>query len=279
MLVILNEKFDSLLKRLDIIYALERAKPVTRIMVKQEEYNGIKEFLNGHKLLVDRADFKVLKLDSTPYSNKGEKIGADDRKKGYYFVYLSRSRAAIRRAKKHEANDNHYKLGIALGYPRCCSRFFQDQAHVQSEKANDFTLAALRNSEGFLFPFYNNFAARHFDLSLLSHFPCSFHCQSSAKIAKNNLNIVEQYSIQHEALLRKMLKEPIIYTSNYGVFMLRDAHINGKKVSYSGIMASQNNKLSALLRGNKQLHVADKNHIRVGDQRIKTGNMGFMCFF
>ena len=42
------------------------------------------------------------------------------------------------------------------------------------EKNIDLTLKVLKNSGGFEFSFYNNIAARHFDVALLSHFPVFF---------------------------------------------------------------------------------------------------------
>jgi len=278
MLEILKEKFESLIDRLELVYVLERIKPAARLMVKQEEYIETKKFLEKYKLYVTRSDFKVVKLDNGPYSNKGEKVPSKDRRKGKYFIYVSRKKDNAEKAKKYESENNHKKLGKALGYPSCCIEFFEKHNKDQEKRFNDYLLKSLSSSKGHVFPFHTNIAARHFDLALLSHFPCSFHCKESKKQAESRLKIAEEYSIQYEAILRKMLKEPIIYTENYGIFMLRDAKLKDSKLTYSGIMATKENKLTSLLRNNNKLKIINKNHIKVGNQEIKTKNMGFMFF-
>jgi len=278
MIEILKEKFNSLIDRLELIYVLEGIKPVARLMIKQENYEETKSFLEKHNLYLTKSDFKVIKLDKGPYSNKGEKVSLKDKRIGKYLVYISKNKSDVKKAKKYESDNDHNKLGTILGYPSCCIKFFEKNNKKQEKRFNDYLLTSLNQSKGYIFPFQNNIAARHFDLALLSHFPCNLHCKKSEKQAEERLKIIEKYSTQYEAILHKMLKQSIIYTENYGVFMLKDAKLKDKILTYSGILATKENSLTSLLRTNNKLKIINKNHIKVGKQDIKTENLGVMFF-
>ena len=88
----LKERFDSLIKVFEILYVIEGIKPVARIMVFEEQYKDIKNFLERYKLHIDNAKFKVLKTEKDHYSNKGEKINIKDITKRHD---LNRVRARI----------------------------------------------------------------------------------------------------------------------------------------------------------------------------------------
>src|SRR3989338_10800466 len=102
-----------------------------------------------------------------------------------------------------ETEDRHKELGLLLGYPMCCCEFFEENFN---EKVTDLTLKILENSNGYEFPFYANMAARHFDVSLLSHFPHDFQCKPSMEIAKNNLRVIKNYSEQIAAMFSGILQ-------------------------------------------------------------------------
>ena len=276
----LKEKFGSLVKALDILYVIEGAKPCSRIMIDETEYAIVKKFLEKKRLYADKSDFKVLKLDKGNFSNKGEVIDANDGRKGHYFVYVSKDKEIIKKARKYEKDKDNINLGLTLGYPKCCCEFFDDNSRLQEKRFNDYVLPALYNSEGFIFPFQNNYAARYFDLDLLGHFPCNFNCRKSSAIGKRHLKIIEKHSKEYAAILRGMLKGAVVYTENYGVFLLRNCTLsgNGKEIRYNMVMGTASNKLSDLLKANNRIKVIDKHHIKIGTQGLETKNFGVMLF-
>src|SRR3989344_8780519 len=184
--------FHSITKSLEVLYVIDDAKPCARIIVSEDELDKVLEFLKNSKINYSVSDFKVIKQNTQSefYSDKSIKIPKDDSSKGYFFVYLSKDKAKAEKAKIAEAKNNHLELGLILGYPKCCCEFFAENF---DEKNTDLTLKSLKNSNGFEFSFYNNIAARHFDVSLLSHFPHSFDCKPSIEIAKKNLEILKKH--------------------------------------------------------------------------------------
>ncbi len=277
MLHSLRKIFGSNIKALEILYILEGVKPAGRIMVKEDDKEGIFSFLEDKGLSFSVSDFKVIKQDKEkPYSDKAIKVPIDSDKKGYFFVYISKDKEKTTEAKRLEGEGKHEELGVLLGYPRCCSVFFSDHFEEESRKDNDYTLRALGKSEGFEFPFFSNIAARHFDLSLLSHFPCSFNCEKSVEIAENHLEVVERYDKEIAEIIRGMLKGAVVYTENEGVFLLRQCKLEHNRLYYKGVMGTGSSQLAEMLKNAEYIDIMNKNRIRLDGLEMK--NVGFMLF-
>ncbi|MEK6949596.1 MAG: hypothetical protein AABX34_05205, partial [Nanoarchaeota archaeon] len=137
-------------------------------------------------------------------------------------------------------------------------------------------LPALNNSDGFKFPFYNNYAARYFDIALLSHFPHSFHCEESIKIAKSNLQCIKKYSEDLANKFEIALKSPLLYTENNGVFVFNDYKLNNNILEFNEVKSTVNNELLNLLNKSKKIEIIDKNKIKINDKTIE--DIGFMMF-
>ena len=273
----LRNIFESNIKALEILYVLEGVKPVARVMVKEDEKDKILAFFKKNGINYSLSDFKVMKQDEDKeYSDKAIKIDAASGEKGHFFVYASKDEEKAEKAKELEKDNKHTELGILLGYPRCCSEFFENNFEEESKKQNDFTLRTLKNSDGFQFPFYLNIAARHFDLALLSHFPCSFNCKDSIQIAKRYLETVGKHDKQAAEIIEGMLKGAVIYTETNGVFLLRYSKLENNRLYYKGIMGSKNNQLYERLNNAEHVDILSKDRIRLKDLEMK--NTGIMLF-
>jgi len=273
----LQQIFHSITKSLEVLYVIEGVKPCARILVFEDELERISDFLNKNKIMSAISDFKVIKqnVQSEFYSDKSIKIPKDDSRKGYFFVYLSKNNEIAEKAKSAEENNNHQKLGLLLGYPKCCCDFFEKNFN---EKNTDLTLKTLENSDGYEFSFHNNIAARHFDISLLSHFPHSFNCGHSAKIAEANLKIINKHSKQLAEVFSGILQGVVVYTMAEGIFIIRKYQKSGEMIIYSDILSTAKSKLYFLLSSNNELKISDKNNFWVNEINIKGKDYGIMRF-
>ncbi|MBI4439553.1 hypothetical protein HY638_01115 [Candidatus Woesearchaeota archaeon] len=257
----LKEKLKSNIKALEILALIKGNKAGARILVREDDAKAMCDFLDGIGIQTVSSDFKVLKTDAGAYSDAGEKTKADDARKGYYVFYLSKDRSEAEKIKALEERNDHYNLGIALGYPECCCRFFRENF---SEKNTDLTLSTLGNSNGFRFDFRSNIAMRHFDVSLLFHFPCSFKCKESMKIAKENLRILGGEDRESAKIFEGMLKGAVIYGAS-NVILLRRARLDGKKIYYNGLMALNRNALYRQLKESGHILVNSHGSFKVGN--------------
>lgn len=277
MLEKLKDIFDSNIKAFEILYLLEDVKPVVRLMVKEEDKDKIFAFFKGNNLSYVVSDFKVVKEDKDKaYSDKGVKVPIDSSEPGYFFVYVSKDKDKAEGAKKLENEGNHKGLGEVLGYPSCCSEFFEKHFEEESKKNNDFTLAVLRESDGFKFPFYTNIASRHFDVTLLNHFPCSFNCEASVELAKRYLDVVKKHDKESAEVMEGMLKGGVVYTETQGVFLLRYPELDHNGLDYELVMGSNNSQLYGMLKGAEYIEIVNKNKVILNGMEIK--NIGIMLF-
>ncbi|HLC50523.1 MAG TPA: hypothetical protein VJI97_03790 [Candidatus Nanoarchaeia archaeon] len=273
----LQKIFHSITKSLEILYVLEDAKQCARILVFEDDTVKTELFLKINSMYTLFSEFKVLKqpTGSEFYSDKSIKITKNDARKGYFIAYISKKKEICEKAKDAEEKNNHLLLGNILGYPECCCEFFEKHFN---EKNSDLTLDALKNSKGFEFPFYLNIAARHFDISLLSHFPHSLDCKPSIEIAKNNLRIIKKHSEQVSELFSKILHCAVVYTKDEGVFLFRRFEKKGMELIYGDIMDTQKSKLHYLLASNSALEIIDRHSFIVAGEKISGKNYGIMVF-
>ncbi len=278
MLQDLRKIFQSNIKSLEILYILEDIKPAARLMVREGDEEGMFGFFKEKGLNYSASDFKVVKQEKDKaYSDRGIKVAIDSEEKGHFFVYVSKDKELAERAKTLERENRHREFGILLGYPECCAEFFEEHYKEESKKQNDFTLASLKNSDGFQFPFYTNIGARHFDIALLNHFPCNLNCEHSIELAKKHLEIIEKHDIEAAEIIKGMLKGAIVYTETNGVFLLREIKLEHNRLYYKGVMGSLNNQLSESLKNAEYIEVLGKDRIRLDNLEIK--NIGVMLFF
>lgn len=273
----LQQIFHSITKSLEVLYVIEGNKSCARILVFEDDLNKVVDFLNKNKIGCVISDFKVIKqtAQSEFYSDKSIKIDKNDVKKGYFFVYLSKNKKTAEKAKLMEDKNNHLELGLLLGYPKCCCEFFERNFDEQN---TDLTRRTLENSDGYEFPFYTNIAARHFDVSLLSHFPHSFECKPSIEIAKANLKTIQKHSKQLAVMFSGILQGVIVYTMSEGIFLLRKYEKIDNEIIYSDVLTTAKSKLYFLLSSNKKLRIVDKNSFIVNDVNVKGEQYGIMVF-
>ncbi|MDP7116232.1 MAG: hypothetical protein QF632_01695 [Candidatus Woesearchaeota archaeon] len=186
--------FGSKLKVMEILALLEDAKPVVRQGFYANELPNVIAFCEQHKLHILTSAWKVAVADHrAEFSNKGVRVPLSDPSNGMLFVYISKESEKAAYAKLSEDQQNHYHLGLSLGYPECCCKFF---IHYEPERAqldNNYEEPVLQNSPNDQYPYLNNIFLRHNDLALISHFPCNLGCGPSQQIAHKNQEIFTKY--------------------------------------------------------------------------------------
>ena len=271
--------FNNYTRSLEILYLLDGIKQAVRLDANGIELKKIKVFCNKERLHLEISDFKVIRIKDEGkggYSNIIKRAPKNYIGDGLYHIYISKYKTLSTFLKFLENKNDDEAIGRLLGYPKCCIEFFIKNKEKQQKIQNDYILPALSNSDGYKFPFYNNYAARYFDVTLLSHFPHSFHCENSIKIAKNNLECIKKYSEELANKFQMMLKYPVLYTENNGIFIFKNYKLNGNILEFNEVKSTINNELLNLLNKNKKIKIIDKNKININDEIIE--GIGFMLF-
>lgn len=167
----MQDIFGSKTKVNEIKLLLNDLKPVVRQGFYPEELEKVKQFCLQNNLFIELSPYKIL-MQGDNFSDKGTKVDINH-PKGMFFAYISKDHQKALLANLHETKGDHRKLGLILGYPACCVRFY----HEQFQKGN-------------LAPEFNNYhelidiRKRKTDNAIISHFPCKPDCQESIELAK-----------------------------------------------------------------------------------------------
>jgi len=243
--------FSNYTRSLEILYLLNDIKKIVRLDANEIELKNIKNFCNKENLHLEISDFKVIKTvddGKGSYANTVKKVPVNYPEQGLYHIYISKDINKVNFLKLLENKNDDKAIGKLLGYPECCVDFFIKNKDKQQKLQNDYILPALNNSNGFEFPFYTNYAIRYFDITLLSHFPHSFHCKESIEIAKNNLQCIKRYSEDLANKFETMLKGPVLYTENRGIFMFINYKLNNNILEFENVKSTINNELLKLFK-------------------------------
>jgi len=271
--------FKNKTRSFEILYLLNDIKKTVRIDANDIEIKKIKEFCDKENLCMEVSDFKVIKTADEGkggYSNFVKRVPIKYPYNGLYHIYISKDNNKAKFLKLLENKNDDRAVGELLGYPKCCIDFFMENKEKQQKIQNDYILPALNNSKGFNFSFYTNYVIRYFDITLLSHFPHSFECKDSIRLAKNNLKCINNISKEIANRFEDMLKNPVVYTEKQGIFILKNFVLKDNILEFKDISSTENNELLELLTKNKKIKIIDKNKIKIKDDVLE--EIGFILF-
>ena len=118
--------FGSKSKAQEMVLLLNDAKPLVRQGFYADELVRVEKFCTENNLFIVKSKFKVLLADEGSYSNKGIRIPEADKRPGMHFVYISKDEQQTWLAAYHELMKNDKELGLILGYPVCCIKYFRE---------------------------------------------------------------------------------------------------------------------------------------------------------
>lgn len=148
----------------------------------------------------------------------------------YYGVLANRIDKAEAFAHATEMNDN-MTLGKLLGYPACCSKFFEDtfqsgyvdpvwqQALQTKEKyivTKEEQFIRLKNTDWRINPMLNMFP-----IGVQFHTRCSFHCESSLILAKEWISLATELKIDGLKEAEMFLRMPMEWDCYKGIAYIK----------------------------------------------------------
>ncbi len=265
--------FKSKIKSLEILYVVENIKPVARIMIVEKDLEQVENWCAKNNLYIENADFKVSMLDAhKKFSNKGT---ISD--KGFLVLYISKERQKAKYAKEYEQNQDHISLGMMLGYPECCCKFFAENIEKESKRNNDFIVPITKNTISMENLAELNILSTYFDHALISHFPHKFDCPASLILAGKHLAIIQKYSKAIAKNYTSMLKCIAIYTPE-SVNLLY-GRLDGRLFYYEKILSTKKDDLYYQLYNAKKIELINKHSFRVNMETIRRDNIIVLNFY
>lgn len=201
-----------------------------------------------------------------------------------YSLYLGMNDRAAEEAAEAEGQHDDRAFGNTLGYPDCCNDFFNAEFPHAAEIQGDLFPYVFRNTaepEREL-PFLLN-TLWYFDAGFIEYWPCSFRCPEALEDAKIAYMLLRKFLPETAVKMKKLLKNPAIYTEYSGVFIFCGAAYDEQTgvLTYSPrkIRKTADTRLYRLLLRGDRLRFRDgKCFICRGDEFIhRIRNRGF-CF-
>lgn len=187
----------------------------------------------------------------------GEVPPEDER--GYWKLYVGSSLEAVHQAKEAESDGGEQDFSDSLSIPDCCARFYEENKKAAQREQDDYVMLTFRQSEGaFPFSYWNNYVAQFFGYSLISFFPCSFHCDRSATAAQASYQFLQRVAPELAEQTLYYHRQSILYTEYQGVYLFEGARFECDRLHYDPERIRATVPSSELL---DQLRLGDRLHL------------------
>lgn len=237
---LLLDIFGNNAKSLEILFLQSGLKPCARMLIHPDYLEETEEFCQADGLCIELADFRVLLTADAgrSYSETGLALGFGSQLDGFHVAYISKDRDLAQAAKTAEYFQDHLSLGRILGYPQCCIDAFMETSKSPGADHIEAMMARTKRPSH-----WNNILTRHFDLSVLSHIPCSFDCHESELMAQERLLCLEKVNPYLAFRIIRAQGSAYVFTKDEGIHMLRDPKLSLDTVRYNGVESTMRNAL------------------------------------
>jgi hypothetical protein len=121
-------------------------------------------------------------------------------------------------------------LGRLLGYPYCCAAAFarlwpEARRSHQGDVAGLMLQASTRAWVG-RFGWQANIFGRYRGVEVVQHFPCTWDCPATGRLARRNRKVLETYGTTSDQF--SILASPVLYTARDGVVLFPGAKTDEK---------------------------------------------------
>ncbi|MEE8519569.1 MAG: hypothetical protein V3S98_10640 [Dehalococcoidia bacterium] len=103
---------------------------------------------------------------------------------------------------------DHYRFGLALGYPKCCVRFFL--RHNDWPRMNTLADAASNSAR---VCWETNSFPRHTPWMAVFHMPCSFDCSATRSQTIAVLEAVRGLDRQYAEYIERFMRQPVLVSN------------------------------------------------------------------
>ena len=128
------------------------------------------------------------------------------------------------------------RMAIYLGIPRCCADFFLMVWPAASRHQGDLCPYSCAMSENHPYPWdwRTNVVSQYYGGSLISFFPCSFHCSSAKMVGEDTFKVLSRVNRDWAESFKTLSKGVFLYTEYGGVHRWGEYTIEGKQILLSG---------------------------------------------
>lgn len=266
----LDRSFEGILSfcsRLELFGVLARTRELCCLPLRETDAAGAIDWCRKAGLAALRSRRRYVPLfepGKANYSNvaRFDDLGPDDE----IFTDLLVSRITEYGVLAASCQDDARIFATLLGYPACCIDFFVRWYPKRAGRGNDYVLPLIDAYEPW--SFLNNSLLGYFDLSLISHFPCSPCCIATREQSASLLEALAEHSPELAARLARRLKSVVLYTERHGIAYSDDYEIDGDRIFLNRFVSAPGTPMAELLAGSPVVAVASHASFSVGGRRF-----------
>ncbi|NIO20606.1 MAG: DUF483 domain-containing protein [Candidatus Aenigmarchaeota archaeon] len=241
----------------EFLLVVNDVKPVLRFSpFSDENLNELKGLCNTYGLCMTKAEAKM--TPRKPNEN----------------IYISKSMDLAKKAREAERNRDIKELGMLLGYPECCVKFFVEIANTMVNRIPYIIITFLHTKDKPSFYTNNIFNSQSrgskykseitlnkklHELEkyfLISHVPCSYKCKDSIKIGKETLKILKDEIPDFASEIISKLKRIFLVFSDFE-FAIFDGVAKENEIKYTNMVSINCRDENKFREGNKII-IGDK---------------------
>ncbi len=159
------------------------------------------------------------------YFHQCERAPVEPINRGATYVYFSRDLDTAQALRRFDETDDHEAVGRILGYPDCCINSFCEPPNAV--QTTDPVLA--RYADGRVIRWEVNVSLMCYDVSILSHIPCSECCATSLALARSLYEHLLTIDYARAEITKDLLSGHVIHSEVLGVAAIdsirRDSNI------------------------------------------------------
>jgi|LauGreDrversion4_2_1035121.scaffolds.fasta_scaffold27058_3 hypothetical protein len=156
------------------------------------------------------------------------------------YIYLAPSDSIANTFRIADESGEDSRVALHLGIPNCCSEFFSLVWPAAARHQGDLCTYSCAMSEEHDYPWdwHTNIVGQYFGGSVISFFPCSFHCANARSTGIKAFSILSSVNRDWAESVRGLSKGVFVYTEYGGVHRWSEYKIIGKQILLSGKVKS-----------------------------------------
>ncbi len=233
-------------------------KAFKMIISPPENYQIIKQFLNNEGIITKKSNFKYV---FSEYGDSGERVPLTVEGKGGVTLYASKSEEILNELIEADLSFNDEKIGKIFGYPQCCIDAYNNRVN------KDYILESYKSTKEKFDWKLNNFIQMP-NYYLIPHYPCSYDCKESIKLATRILEEIKKEEPAFAEQIERYLKRPVLYSNNSA--MIFEGYVEGNSVIYRNFYTNATSYCCPIVFNINMFKISNK--LKVSDDKIEFFN-------
>lgn len=137
---------------------------------------------------------------------------------GFVFVYVGKNVRILEALRYYDEECNDIRVGLLLGYPRCCISNYKLSVTHQSDYH-------LRYEEGKQYDHVMNIFSFSFDSCYFEHIPCTLSCRPTQQESEKKAQFLKENFDTLSNCFESLTRSSVLYTQHHGLYLFKNTFL------------------------------------------------------